>query len=307
MLLIGARGFVGGHLSRLGKAAGLRVVGASRHPGSDLTCDLADLESIRRVVRDVKPEFVANMAGEAILATGWKDPAATLQTNAIGVANLLEAVAAENPGAHVLCVSSSQVYGPLSNQDVPVGEEHALDPRNPYAASKVAMEMICRAHVQAGDLQVAVMRAFNKIGPGQPEALAASGFARRIAEAEHGGERSVGLAVGNLAVARDFTDVRDVARAYLLVLRHRVTGTFNCCSGHPVKLKELIEHMQNHTKLPIHVRQAAELTRPNDPPVIAGSNARLRETTGWKPEIALDQTLTDLLDWWRGCLTKEGV
>jgi GDP-4-dehydro-6-deoxy-D-mannose reductase len=299
LLVIGADGFAGGHLARVAADEGMQVFASSRRDDAEYSCDLTDLGSLREVLRRAEPDFVANMAGVSLVKTSWENPHLTLEVNALGVSNLLEAASLEVPDAHVLCVSSGEVYGAIDEDEIPIAEDGPLNPRNPYGASKVAMEMVCAAHAQAQDRPVSIMRAFNKLGPGQADAFVASSFARQIADAERAGRSEVALNVGNLSVARDFTDVRDVARAYVLALRLRLGGAYNLCSGQPVTLETLIEHLRSQTDLRVDLRRDPALARPVDTPIIAGDNSRLRVETGWQPTTPIETSLADLLEGWR--------
>ncbi|MFI5028762.1 MAG: GDP-mannose 4,6-dehydratase [Solirubrobacterales bacterium] len=300
MLLIGARGFAGAHVREAAESAGLRVLAAGREPGGDgLRCDLLDPASVGSCVEAAAPGLVVNMAGAASVAASWERPGEAFAVNAGGVLNLLEAVARHAPGAHILCVSSAEVYGEPSEERLPFGEELALEPITPYGASKAAMEVLCDSYARGRGLRIATIRAFNQIGPGQSPAFAASGFARQIAAAEAAGADRVELAVGNLAAARDFTDVRDTARAFVAVSQRQLTGAYNLCSGAPLKLEALVEEMAKATPLPLEVVPDPSLTRPAAPSVVYGNPARLREATGWASEIPLSQSVADLLDWWR--------
>ena len=299
MLLIGAHGFVGRHLHDAATRAGLSVVAAGRREEDGVRCDLLDARSVVACVEAASPDLVVNMAGAASVAASWERPEEALEVNAAGVATLLEAVAARAPGAHVLCVSSAEVYGEPAPGRLPFTEDQPLRPVTPYGESKAAMEAECERYARGAGLRIAVMRAFNQLGPGQSTAFAASGFARQIAAAELAGEGSVELAVGNLDAARDFTDVRDSARAFLETSRRELTGAFNLCTGRPLELKVLIEEMAQATPLRVGVAPDPSLARPVDPAVVYGSPERLREAIGWAPQIPLSQTLADLLDWWR--------
>ena len=161
------------------------------------------------------------------------------------------------------------------------------------------MEVVCGQYSRAHGMRIAVLRAFNQLGPGQSPEFVASGFARQVAEAEAQGRGEAELTVGNLAAARDFVDIRDAARAYVSVSRLRLTGTFNLCSGTAVPLETLIDELRSATALTLRVRPSPELARPTDPPLVYGSPARLREATGWEPQIPLSQTVADLVDFWR--------
>jgi GDP-4-dehydro-6-deoxy-D-mannose reductase len=300
MLLIGARGFAGAHVREAAESAGLRVLAAGREPGAgELRCDLLDPASVDSCVETAGPDLVVNMAGAASVAASWERPGEAFAVNAGGVLNLLEAVARHAPAAHLLCVSSAEVYGEPSEEKLPFGEELALEPVTPYGASKAAMEVLCDSYARGRGLRIATIRAFNQLGPGQSPTFVASGFARQIAAAEAAGADRVELAVGNLAAARDFTDVRDTARAFVAVSQQRLTGAYNLCSGAPLKLEALVEEMAKATPLPLEVVPDPSLTRPADPSVVYGNPARLREAIGWAPEIPLSQSVADLLDWWR--------
>jgi GDP-4-dehydro-6-deoxy-D-mannose reductase len=300
MLLIGARGFAGGHVREAAESAGLRVLAAGREPGGEeLRCDLLDPASVGACVEVAAPDLVVNMAGAASVAASWEWPGEAFAVNAGGVLNLLEAVARHAPAAHTLCVSSAEVYGEPGEERLPFGEELALEPITPYGASKAAMEVLCGSYARGRGLRIATIRAFNQLGPGQSPAFAASGFARQIAAAEAAGAGRVVLAVGNLAAARDFTDVRDTARAFVAASRQRLAGAYNLCSGAPLKLGALVEEMAKATPLPLEVVSDPSLTRPADPSVVYGNPARLHEAIGWASEIPLSRSVADLLDWWR--------
>ena len=191
------------------------------------------------------------------------------------------------PGAYPptsSAVSSAGVYGEPSEEKLPFGEKLALEPVTPYGASKAAMEVLCGSYARGRGLRIATIRAFNQLGPGQSPVFAASGFARQIAAAEAAGAGRVELAVGNLAAARDFTDVRDTARAFVAASRQRLAGAYNLCSGAPLKLEALVEEMAKATPLPLEVVPDPSLTRPADPSTVYGNPARLREASAEHPD-----------------------
>jgi GDP-4-dehydro-6-deoxy-D-mannose reductase len=300
LLLLGAAGFVGGHVAEAAAAAGLRVVAAGRRPNSDgLACDLLDPDSIAACMRSARPDLVVNAAGAASVGRSWEQPAETFAVNATGVLNLLEAVAGKAPAAHVLCLSSADVYGARDEAELPLGEDLRLQPLTPYGASKAAMEAVCGQYARGRGLRVAVVRAFNLIGPGQSPQFAVPGFARRIATAEREGEAGVELALGNGDAVRDFLDVRDGARALLELSRRQVRGTYNLCSGRGATIAELVAELAAAARVPVTVRHDAGLERPADPPALVGDPDRLREATGLEAGIPLAQSLADLLDSWR--------
>lgn len=300
MLLLGADGFAGAHLRQAASAGGLRVVTSSRAGGVGAPpCDLTDPASVEACVEAARPGLIVNAAGSSSVARSWERPAEVFSVNATGVLNLLEAVSRHAPSAHVLCLSSAAVYGEPPATAMPLAETAPTEPVSPYGAGKLAMEELCAQYARARDLSIAVVRAFNLVGPGQPAFSAASGLARQIAVAEQTGGGQVELALGNPAAARDTTDVRDAARALLAVSGRRLTGTFNLCSGVAPSVADLAAALAASTPLEVSTRVEAALARPSDPPLLLGDPARLREATGYGPAIPLEQSLADLLDWWR--------
>jgi GDP-4-dehydro-6-deoxy-D-mannose reductase len=299
LLLLGATGFVGAHVREAAAAKGMRVTGSSRTGGrADLTCDLSDPRSLAAALEESRPDVVMNMAGASSVAASWRNPSDALAVNAAGVRNLLEAVEGVAPTAFVLCVSSAEVYGEVAAGDLPVTEDRPLSPATPYGESKAEMEAIC-AEYSARGLRIAVVRAFNQLGPGQSPAFVASGFAREIASAERDAREVAELRVGNLSAARDFTDARDSARAYLAVCELGLAGVFNLCKGEAVTISRLLETMAANTRLEVRAVPDPDLARPVDVPVVYGSAERLRTASGWEPRIPLERTLADTLDWWR--------
>lgn len=299
MLIVGAHGFLGAHLAAAGREAGLDVVPAARTGGADgLPCNLLDPASIEACLTKAQPELIVNAAGAASVARSWERPVETFATNATGVLNLLEAVAGKAPEAHVLCLSSADVYGVRREDELPLGEELEPRPVTPYGASKAAMETLCGQYARGRGLRVAVVRAFNLIGPGQSPRFAVPGFAQRIAAAEREGE-AVDLSLGNGEAVRDFLDVREGARALLELSRRRLTGTYNLCSGRGATIAALAGELAGLARVPVTVSHDPGLERPTDPPALVGDPRRLREATGFAAETSRMQSLADLLDSWR--------
>lgn len=302
LLLLGAGGFIGTHLAAAAPAAGLRVVPATR-AGTEAAppCDLLDPAAVAGCVGRVRPDLIVNAAGSPSVARSWEHPEEAFAINAGGVRNLLEAAARSAPRAHLVLLSSAAVYGQPGEEEMPLGEDAPLAPVSPYGEAKLAMEGFCReaAHSEG---HVTVVRAFNLIGPGQPPFNAASGLARQIAEAERAAEPAVELVLGNPEAARDLIDVRDAARALVELASERVTGTFNLCSGQAASVAELAATLAPMTPLEVGTRTDPALARPSDPPLLLGDPSRLREATGFAPEIPLERSLADLLGWWRARL-----
>ena len=292
MLLIGAGGFAGAHLARAGEGAGLRVVAAGRSVGESApACDLLDPVAVSACLEAVRPDLIVNAAGAASVGRSWEHPAETFAANATGVLNLLDAVAREAPAAHVLCLSSADVYGARGEEELPLGEGLEPRPLTPYGASKAAMEVVCGQYARGRGLRIGIARAFNMIGPGQ-----SPGFVHRVARAEREGAPELELALGNPGAIRDFVDVRDAARALIEISRGELAGTYNLCSGVGTTIAELVEELGRATPLRLRAKLDPGLRRPADPPALVGDPARLREATGFEAQIPLGQSLADLLD-----------
>jgi GDP-4-dehydro-6-deoxy-D-mannose reductase len=262
--------------------------------------DLLELATIDGALDETKPDIVVNLAGSASVGASFGDPGGAFAVNALGVVNLLAAVEERLPDAYVLCVSSGEVYGrPQSEDDLPFTEADLPKPLSPYGASKVAMEAVCGQYARGAGLRVGVVRAFNHTGPGQSDAFAASSFARQIAEAEASGAERLALRTGNLDVERDFSDVRDIARAYVALGDREFTGLLNACSGRAVPVRALVDHLAAASELEVVAETDAERVREGEAPRVYGSHDALTAETGWEPEIPLERTVGDLLEWWR--------
>jgi GDP-4-dehydro-6-deoxy-D-mannose reductase len=298
ILLLGAMGLAGAHFRRAAEADGMEVIGAARQ-GAEIGCDLLDPTSVMEAVSAASPAAVVNLAGAASVAASFQAPAETFAVNATGALNVLDAVARNAPNAFVLCVSSGDVYGVVEEAKLPVGEDEPLAPVSPYGSSKAALEVLCGQYARSAGLEIAVLRAFNHTGPGQSDRFAASSFARQIAEAERDGADEVMLETGDLSLARDFTDVRDVVLGYRMVVEKRIAGTFNACSGRPTRVGELVEHLDAATPLTVRTEAQPERMRPGEARALYGSPRRLEEACGWSARIELARTMVDLLEWWR--------
>lgn len=300
MLIVGASGFVGTHVQAAAAERGLRVVPAGREAGDAApACDLLDPTSVEACLATVKPDFVLSLVGAPSVVDSWRRPGESFAVNATASLNLLEAVSRHAPCAHLLCLSSAAVYGEPAAGAMPLGEEMPVAPVSPYGAAKATMEMLCGQYSRSRGLSIAVVRAFNLVGPGQPQSQAASGLVRQIAAAEGAGAKSVELGLGNPGAARDFTDVRDAAGALTEIALRRQEGTYNLCSGRTLSVAELIAEAARGTSLEVGTRVDPALARPADPQLLVGDPSRLREATGFAAATPIAQSLADLLEWWR--------
>jgi GDP-4-dehydro-6-deoxy-D-mannose reductase len=289
-LITGVSGFVGRHLIEHLRASGDDVEGCDREDGS---IDIADRASIDGVLRSFRPEVVYHLAGWSDVGGSWAHPEATFRANAEGTLNLL--LACRDEGVErVLSVSSADVYGIVSEDELPIAETAPLRPVTPYAASKVASDYLGLQAWLGWKLPVLRVRAFNHLGPGQAPKFVAPALAERIARNERDGGNDV--PIGNLSARRDFTDVRDVVRAYRLLMEHGEAGeVYNVCSGTDVAIEEIAGRLIAGARSSMALVHDPTLERPVDIPVLRGDNTRIRAATGWTPQIPLDQTLADLL------------
>jgi GDP-4-dehydro-6-deoxy-D-mannose reductase len=304
VLVTGAGGFVGGHLAALCIERGTEVVGVGRRPleGAPFAyeqVELLDAAAVRSLVARVAPERVFHLAAEASVARSWESPGSVVQHNVTSTLNLLEAVRLEAAEAAVLVACSGEEYGRPSQ--LPVVEEHQLRPQNPYAASKAMSDLLAGFYADAHGLRVVRTRAFNHAGPGQSDTYVIASFAKQIAEAEAAApeDGQALLVTGNTEVRRDFSDVRDVVRAYWLLLQDAAPDVFNVCSGRATSVSDILDRLAALSPLEVERRVDPSRLREGEVMEIRGSHDKLTEATGWQPEIDLDQTLRDTLDWWR--------
>ena len=294
VLVTGATGFVGCHLVAHLAAAGDQVIVSE--------AEITEPEALEADFGQCQLDAVYHLAAQADVQASFTAAAATLRVNVEGTFNVLDAARRAGAG-RVVVVSSADVYGRLEPAGLPVDETAPMRPVTPYGASKAAAEMVC---VQAGagrGLDVVRARAFNHLGPGQSDRFVAAALAARIASNERSGAEVV--QVGNLQTRRDFTDVRDVVRAYRLLAEHGADGeAYNVCSGTALGVRELAEALIARARIPMRMVADDELLRPVDVTEVRGDASKLRAATGWRPEVPLDQTLGDLLDYWR-CKTAE--
>lgn len=310
VLITGATGFVGAHLiAHLAAAHPVwQRTGTTLHDAVTagiVMCDLRDAAALASLVERVRPEMVVHLAGQSNVPASFADPEATLANNIIGMLHLLDACRAHAPTARLLIVSSNEVYGPTPPEAQPLREDRPLRPVSPYAVSKAAQEMLALQYAHSYDLDVVVARPFNHIGPGQTDRFVVGAFARQIVEVERG-ERQV-VSVGNLDARRDFTDVRDVVRAYALLLERGARGgIYNIGSGTAVPISGVLEILCRLAYVDVPIERDPARMRLSDVPVMMGDTAALQQATGWEPEILLSQSLGETLAWWRASLATEG-
>jgi GDP-4-dehydro-6-deoxy-D-mannose reductase len=311
VLVTGAAGFVGRHLVALlrQEQPGIDLYGTVRPggtPAADLPAgvnavgaDLLDPGAVEDAVARAAPEAVFHLAAQSSPARSWEDPAGTLATNVLGVTHLLEGLKRRRLAPRVLVVGSAEEYGAAAASELPLSEDAPLRPASPYAASKVAQSFVALQYHLAHGLPVVRTRTFPHTGPGRGAAFAESSFARQLAEIE-AGRRAPVIEVGNLDAVRDFTDVRDVVRAYwALLLAGRPGEVYNVASGSGTRVGAVLDRLIALSGRRVEVRVDPARLRPADVPALVGDPARLKAATGWEPRLTLERSLADLLDDWR--------
>jgi GDP-4-dehydro-6-deoxy-D-mannose reductase len=292
-LITGGGGFSGRHLVELLRARGQDPAAPEREE-----LELLDAAAVRAAVRELGPPAVFHLAALASVPASWEDPRTTLLENVHTTLNVLEAVREEAASAVVVVAGSGEVYGVPDS--LPVEETAPLRPQNPYAVSKAACDLLAAQYADALGLRVVRTRSFNQAGPGQSELYVLGTLTRQVAEAELAGEDAATIRLGNLDSRRDFTDVRDVARAYAdAVAAGAPPGAYNVCSGEAVSVRELLELLGRAARVEVRHEVDPARVRSHDVAEIRGSAERLRAACGWEPEIPLEQTVADALESWR--------
>ena len=312
-LITGITGFAGSHLADylLSDQPEVEIFGISRwrspreniaHLGDRVSLidgDLRDEASLRRVVEEAQPEVIFHLAAQSFVPTSWRAPTETLTTNISGQANLFEAVRAAGLDPVIQIAGSSEEYGLVLPDEVPIQESNPLRPLSPYAVSKVAQDMLGYQYFRSYGMRIVRTRGFNHTGPRRGEVFVTSNFARQIACIEAGLQPPV-IQVGNLEAVRDFTDVRDMVKAYWLAVTRATPGeVYNLGSGRGVKIRELLDTLVGMSEVEVEIEVDPERLRPSDVEILLADSSKFRSETGWEPEIPLETTLSDLLEFWR--------
>jgi GDP-4-dehydro-6-deoxy-D-mannose reductase len=293
----GGNGFAGRHLLALLESTGARSVSP---PHGEL--DLLDAEATRAAIRAARPGTVVHLAALPSVARAWKEPERALVRNLTMTLHVLEAARLEAPEAAVVLAGSGEIYG--APRALPIGEDAPLRPQNPYAVSKAACDLLGGQYADAHGMRVVRTRAFNHAGPGQSDEYVIGTLTRQVAEAELAGREEVVLKVGNVDARRDFTDARDVARAYVAVTGLE-PGAYNIASGESVSIAEIIDLLRGSARIEVRHEVDPARLRPHEVKDIRGSAELLRSRTGWKPEIPLERTVADALEDWRVRLARD--
>jgi GDP-4-dehydro-6-deoxy-D-mannose reductase len=286
--ITGGGGFVGGHLAQHLKESGDEVTVADRE------CDVTDHAAVSGALTATKPDVIYHLAAMTSVAESWSRPNEFTRVNVLGTAHLLDAAHEAVPEARVVIVSSAEVYGIVREDELPLTENSPTVPANPYSTSKLEAELVAREAVRSRHQSVVIARPFNHIGPGQSTAFVVPALVRRLLDATAEGRHFI--FVGDLTTRRDFSDVRDVVRAYRLLSEWGRPGeAYNVASGHDVALADIAEEIRRRINPDVELLVDPELLRPVEMPVSRGSSQKLHDTTGWEPTIALARSLDDVI------------
>lgn len=313
VLITGITGFAGSHLAEyiLNHHPGVEVFGMVRWRSRMenirhiedkvelIEADLKDIVSLQSCLAHVRPDRIFHLAAQSFVPTSWKCPAETFAINAIGQVNLFEAVRSLHLSPRIHVAGSSEEYGQVNADEVPMKETNPLRPLSPYAVSKVAQDLLGYQYFRSYGMDIVRTRGFNHTGPRRGEVFVTSSFAKQIAEIEAGRREAV-LYVGNLEARRDFTDVRDMVEAYWLTLEKGEAGeVYNIGSGVTRSIREVLDMLLSLSRVNVRVEVDPGRMRPSDVPILLSDSSKFVGLTGWKPKIPFIQTLGDLLDYWR--------
>ncbi|HZX20016.1 MAG TPA: GDP-mannose 4,6-dehydratase [archaeon] len=307
-LVTGMNGAIAPYVAEFAHLNGAQVIGTTRNGKLEncifkkvpcVACDITNFESVKKTVKKTKPDVIVQLAGISTLAESWKNPLKTLLTNAGGPANFLESLRQLKLDTRLIVVGSREEYGNVPRNRMPINENENLNPVNPYGVTKAAADYLARQYFDKYEVQVICARPFNQTGPIWPERFVDSNWCKQIAQIE-AGKIKPELKVGKLDSVRDFTDCRDVARAYwLLAQKGKIGEAYNICSGKPVKMASMLKQLLSNSNVKVKIKKDSTRIFKEQVQVAWGDNSKLRQHTGWKPEIPLENTHNELLAYWR--------
>lgn len=312
VLITGITGFVGSHLADyLLEKEDIEIYGIERWRSNTeniehikdriklIECDIRDASSVDKVIKQVKPDRIFHLAAQSFVLSSWHAPAETLSTNIMGELNLFEAVRNSDSDPVIQIAGSSEEYGLVKEDETPIKETNQLRPLSPYGVSKVGQDMLAYQYARSYGTKTVVTRAFNHTGPRRGEVFVVSNFAKQIAEIEKKKKDPV-IRVGNLEAKRDFTDVRDIVKAYWLATEKCEYGeVYNICSGSCYSIQEVLDMLLGFSKVKVEIKKDPSRMRPSDVQILLGDNSKFCKATGWKPEIPFEKTAEDLINYWR--------
>lgn len=262
-----------------------------------LTVDMTDENSVRKAVKSFQPDFILHLAAFSSVAYSWQHPSTSFLNNCNIFLNLVSVVREVCPACRILSVGSSEEYGNVAHEDLPIRENQAREPLSPYAVARVSQEMLSKVFVDAYDMDIVMTRSFNHIGPGQDERFVIPSFIKRILDIKSSGNTAGEIETGNLSIVRDFVDVRDVVRAYhLLLTKGRRGEVYNICSGQGITLREVVDMIAEEAGVKVSTRTNPDLVRPSDNMEIVGSAYKIESELGWKRKYTFRQTIRDMIN-----------
>lgn len=308
ILILGIEGFVGGYLLEKALDMGFDVFGtyfneATLNDTAKKKCklrlvDIRKYEEVSCIVNDVQPDYIFHLAAQSSASISWKKPQLTMEINITGTINLLEAVKNYSMHSRILIIGSSEQYGIIKPENNPIDETHSIEPMNPYAISKATCENLCKLYIHAYNLNIVMVRSFNHVGVNQSTVFAISNFAKTIAKISIGQKYPI-IEVGNLKAKRDFTDVRDVISAYIIIAEKGICGeVYNVGTGKTKSIKHYLDYMINRENLSVEIVQAQNRIRPSDNPSICCNNLKLKKL-GWKCTYNIYETIDEMIDYWK--------
>lgn len=305
VLIIGINGFVGAHLYNELKNSGYKCYGTALNV-TDFCSDDIELyklnilnkEDVLDVLSKIKPQYIINLAAVSSVKSSWSIPQKTFEVNVNGTINILDSVRELDLKTRVLLIGSSEQYGQIDYSKA-VNEKSKLNPLNPYGISKVTQETMAKLYSNVYGMDILMVRAFNHIGPGQGKGFVVADFASQIVEIENGIKESI-IKVGNLEAERDFTDVRDVVRAYRYILEKGIKGqVYNVGSGRAISIQNILNKLIKECRVEVKVEIDKSKLRPVETPKIECDNTKLKMDTGWELQYSIDKSLNDILEYWR--------
>jgi len=310
-LITGISGFAGSHLAEFLLNKGYKVYGTfyDKSTFSNLNgfidkitlfeCDIRNYDSLKKIVEEVNPDEIYHLAAISFVPASLKNPKLTFDTNLYGTLNLYQAVTETKINPKILFVGSADEYGIVNENDLPIKEERPLRPINPYSISKASADFLSYFYFKNYHLKIIRVRSFNHIGPRQSPGFVCSSFAKQIVEIEKEMVKPI-IRVGNLEAQRDFTDVRDMVRAYWVTIQKGEIGeVYNVCSERAIQIKELLNNLLELSLKKIKVIKNPKKMRTSDASILQGDSSKFKNATGWRPEIPFEKTMEDLLDYWR--------
>jgi GDP-4-dehydro-6-deoxy-D-mannose reductase len=261
--------------------------------------DLLSKNRVEYIINEFQPNFILHLASYSSVAYSWKEPVESFQNNTNIFLNFIDAIRKLNIDLRILSIGSSEEYGDINEEDLPLKEDHRINPLSPYAVARISQELLSMVYINGYGMDIVLTRSFNHIGPMQKDVFVVSSLAKQLVEIKKTGQNRGSIIIGDVSIVRDFTDVRDVVRAYHLLLKDGKKGhIYNVCSGIGLSIKDIIDIMAKQLNIEVDIKIDKRLIRPADNKIIIGSNEKIKRELGWKNNIPLEQSLKDIISYW---------